>query len=181
MALPNSPLPSTSLLFNDGKSYDYIDSYRGEFMDRNQTIGATEIGKAFFSSGPKWMEKLFTLRNKIVRVFGLKTPDKIADRTSQLKNFRCEQGDQFGLFKIFNKTNNEIILGEDDKHLNFRVSLFLDHEPNNTHKKSLTISTTVIFNNGFGRLYFLPVRPFHKLIVPAMLKGIIKELERQQA
>ena len=68
MALPNSPLPSTSLLFNDGKSYDYIDSYRGEFMDRNQTIGATEIGKAFFSSGPKWMEKLFTLRNKIARV-----------------------------------------------------------------------------------------------------------------
>jgi hypothetical protein len=99
------------------------------------------------------MEKLFTLRNKIARVFGLKTPDKIADRASQLKNFRCEQGDQLGLFKIFNKTNNEIILGEDDKHLNFRVSLFLDHELNNTHKKSLTISTTVRFNNGFGRLY----------------------------
>ena len=47
-------------------------------------------------------------------------------------------------------------------------------------KKDLTISTTVEFNNWFGRLYFLPVRPFHKIIVPTMLKGIIKELETQR-
>ena len=44
--------------------------------------------------------------------------------------------------------------------------------------KNLTISTTVEYNNWFGKLYFFPVRPFHKLIVPAMLKGIIKKLEK---
>ncbi len=80
---------------------------------------------------------------------------------------------------MFARTENEVILGEDDKHLNFRVSLFLEQQQNNPQKKDLTISTTVEFNNWFGRLYFIPVRPFHKLIVPTMLKGIIKELEKR--
>lgn len=48
---------------------------------------------------------------------------------------------------MFDKNENEIILGEDDKHLNFRVSLFIEQQSNNPQKKDLTISTTVEFNN----------------------------------
>ena len=70
-----------------------------------------------------------------------------------------------------------MILGEDDKHLNFRVSLFIDHRNDEEANKKLIISTTIKFNNWFGRLYFLPVRPFHKLIVVAMLKKIIQRVE----
>jgi hypothetical protein len=76
---------------------------------------------------------------------------------------------------VFHKTDHEIILGEDDKHLDFRVSLYLD-ENTETNQKQLTISTLVKFNNIFGKLYFMPVLPFHKLIVPTMLKGIIKQI-----
>jgi hypothetical protein len=64
--------------------------------------------------------------------------------------------------------------------LNFRVSLFLKQQAPGTNYKELTVSTAVEFNNWFGRLYFLPVPPFHKLIVPAMLKGIVKELENKK-
>jgi hypothetical protein len=81
---------------------------------------------------------------------------------------------------VFFKTENEVILGEDYKHLNFRVSLFLEQQINKTNENGLTISTTVQFNNCFVRLYFLPVQPFHKRIVPAMLKGIITELEKSE-
>jgi len=178
MTVNNMELPDKSILKKDEKHYDYIDSYQSEFVDKNNNISPTEIGKAFFSSGPKWVEKLFVLRNKIVGLFGLKTSENITDRQKQLDNFKCEPGEQLGLFKVFTKTNNEVVLGEDDKHLNFRVSLLLDQLFNETDKKTLTITTTVEFNNWFGRLYFLPVRPFHKLIVPKMLKGIIKELEK---
>ena len=171
-------LPENSILNNDKKQFDYIDSYQGQFVDKNNTIGPTEIGKAFYSSSPKWVEKLFVLRNKIVRFFGLKTSGNNTDRKKQLDNFKCEPGEQLGLFKVFNKTNNEVVLGEDDKHLNFRVSLLLGPLSHGTNKKTLTIITTVQFNNLFGKLYFLPVKFFHKLIVPAMLKGIIKELEK---
>lgn len=100
----------------------------------------------------------------MVSIFGLKTSGKLTDRQKQLDAFTCEPGEQLALFKVFNKTDNEVILGEDDKHLNFRVSLFLDHKKSETKKKTLTITTTVEFNNWFGRLYFLPVRPFHNLL-----------------
>ena len=81
--------------------------------------------------------------------------------------------------KFFSRTENEVVPGEDDKHLNFRISLFLEQNIEEAEKKKLIISTTIEFNNWFGKIYFLPVRPFHKLIVPTMLKAIIKELEKQ--
>jgi len=179
MTIIKTTLPTNSKLNTIHNKYDYVDSFHGVLNDDKNEFTSVDIGKAFFSSGPKWVGKLFILRNKIVSIFGLKTSGNITNRERQLENFKCEPGEQLGLFKVFAKTENEVILGEDDKHLNFRVSLFLEHQINRTNKKDLIISTTVEFNNWFGRLYFLPVRPFHKLIVPTMLKGIIKELEKR--
>jgi hypothetical protein len=47
-----------------------------------------------------------------------------------------------GLFKVFSRTGHEVVIGEDDKHLNFSVSLFLENHKTETNKKNLTISTT---------------------------------------
>lgn len=116
-------LPETSILSKDKHTFDYVDSFRGYFENSNRNYTSTEIGKAFFSSGPKWIEQLFSLKNKIVKIFGLKTSENITDRQKQLDNFSCEPNEQLGLFKVFDKTENEVVLGEDDKHLNFRVSL----------------------------------------------------------
>lgn len=181
MTIIKTTLPASSKLNTIHKKYDYADSFKGILHDDKNELTSIDIGKAFFSCGPKWVEKLFLLRNKIVSVFKLKTSGDIINREKQLKNFNCEPGEQLGLFRVFAKTENEVILGEDDKHLSFRVSLFIEKQINQTNKKDLIISTTVVFNNWFGRLYFLPVRPFHKLIVPAMLKELIKELEKQNA
>lgn len=179
MNIIKTTLPTNSILHTAHKKYDYIDSFQSVCQDTDNSITSAEVGKAFFSSGPDWVGKLFTFRNKIVSLFGLKTSGDISNRKQQLDNFTCEPGEQLGLFKVFAKNEHEVILGEDDKHLNFRVSLFLEQHTQEATKKKLTISTTVVFNNWFGRLYFLPVRPFHKLIVPTMLKGIIKDLEKR--
>lgn len=173
-------IPEKSLLKKDRASFDYVDSYQSSFIDKEHTVDAAKIGKLFFSSGPTWADNLFALRNKVVKLFGLKTSGQISDRQQLLDNFTCEKGEQIGLFKVIDKTAQEVVLGEDDKHLNFRVSLLLERLLGDTDKKSLTITTTVKFHNFFGRLYFLPVRPFHKLIVPTMLKGMIKQIENEK-
>ncbi|MBL0292749.1 MAG: DUF2867 domain-containing protein [Saprospiraceae bacterium] len=177
MTIIKSVLPVKSILKTVENQFDYVDSFQGNFVDKNGNIGSTEIGKYFFESGPKWVDKLLAFRNILVRPFGLKTSRNLVDKQKVLDNFKCEKGEQIGLFKVFDKTDDEIILGEDDKHLNFRVSLFIDKQNESRIEKKLILSTTVKFNNWFGRLYFLPVRPFHKLIVPLMLKGIIKKIE----
>ena len=158
-------------------SYHYIDGFQGAFADPNNQIGIADVGRAFFTAGPQWIGKLFALRNRIVRVLGLKASDAPSDWQEQLHRFRGEPGEQLGLFKVLGKTANEIVLGEDDKHLDFRVSLLIEPQAAAAHTRMLTISTTVTFNHWFGRLYFLLIRPFHRAIVPSMLNGIIRKLQ----
>lgn len=179
MTITKTEIPKDSLLNNNKNTYDYVDSFQGAFIDKFQRIGPTEIAKLFFSSSPKWIDRLLTLRNIIVKPFGLKGSENVPERQKMIDSFNFEKGEQIGLFKVFDITGKEIIVGEDDKHLNYRVSLLIDSNNQDSTDKKIIISTTVKFNNLFGRLYFLPVRPFHKLIVPTILKGIIKNIEKQ--
>lgn len=179
MKIKKSTLPEKSSLNTLKAQYDFIDSYQGVILDSKNQLQATDVGKAFFSSAPNWVGQLFEFRNKIVAVFGLKTSAKTANREALLAAFKCEVGEQLGLFKVFESNENEVILGENDKHLDFRISLFLEPIQERNSEKTITISTTVLFHNRFGKIYFLPVKPFHKKIVPVMLKGIIKHLEQQ--
>lgn len=179
MANTKASLPPNAILANH--QYDYVDSFAGNLTDQHSNIDTTKIGKAFFCSGPKWIDRLFTLRNIVVKRLGLKTPENIVDRQKQLDNFKCEVGERLGFFRVYHRDENEVIIGENDRHLDFRVSLYLQPTETNVHEKTLTISTVVKFHSWLGQLYFLPVKPFHKLIVPTMLKGIIGNLTEQQA
>ncbi|MDN3692786.1 DUF2867 domain-containing protein [Chryseobacterium tructae] len=176
MKIKRIEFPARSILSQGKEKFDYVDSFEGGLVGNGQNFDITQIGKAFFTSSPKWGKKMFAFRNKVVRLFGLKTGEKV-DPVTESDSFTCEVGERIGLFKVFNKTNNEIILGEDDKHLDFRISLLFDKNQGGQDENALTISTTVKFHNWLGVLYFLPVRPFHQLIVPAMLKNIIVQLE----
>ena len=178
MTITKTSLSKDSILNDPAGYYNYVDSFQGTFHDAANKITSTDIGKAFFTSGPKWIGLLLALRDRIVSVFGLKTSGDINERERQLKNFQCEPGEQLGVFKVFAKTANEVILGEDDKHLNFRVSLLLQTRKDQDHLKELSLSTAVKFNNWIGRLYFLPVRPLHRLIASVMLKAIIARIEK---
>ncbi len=173
MKIQKSPVPTNSLLFQN--KYDYFDSYQSEFSDPNKKFDILSITKTFMSASPEWIEKLFTLRNKIVGVLGLKTPSQLQDRSMVIQNFNGQPGEKLGFFKVYQRSENEIILGEDDTHLDFRVSLLL--EPHHSNVQKLSITTIVTFHNFWGRLYFFPVKPFHRIIVPVMLKGIIKEIQ----
>jgi hypothetical protein len=179
MKIKKTEFPEKSVLSQGKKDFDYVDSFEGELKHDSRNIDITEIGNAFFTSGPKWGKKMFAFRNKVVGLFGLKTGSETEKQQIE-KDFKCEVGERMGIFTVFDKTDNEIVIGENDKHLDFRVSLLFDENKNHFDEKSLTISTTVKFHNWLGVLYFLPVRPFHKLIVPAMLKNMIGQLENKK-
>lgn len=176
MKIIKTKIPQSSLLYPNRNQYDYIDSYVGMVSDEKNKISIVDVAINFLKPGPNWIDNMFKLRNKIVSLFGLKTPNEM-DNAKRPINIKFEIGERVGLFKVFDRTDNEIILGEDDIHLNFRVSLLLSEQKNNKSKKNVTVTTIVIYNNWFGRLYFFPVKPFHKLIVQSGLKIILQELE----
>ena len=176
MKITKTKSPGNSLLYPNHSKYNYIDSYEGIVLDKNNVINIMNVGKAFFKPNPKWVDGLLVLRNKIVSLFGLKTTPSI-NNTEQPDKLKFEPGEQAGLFRVFDRTNDEIILGENDKHLDFRVSLFLAEYKNNPTQKVINVTTVVIYKNWFGRLYFFSIKPFHRLIIPTTLKKNLQKLE----
>ncbi len=151
-------IPSPSILPQQFDTIDFQDAFA--FYTHNNSLSIKDLYISIFSTTPKWVEYLMRLRNKIVSIFGLKT------EMSRNINTNFKIGDKIGIFKIYNIQDNEIIAGENDRHLDFRVSLF--REVSTTSK--ITISTIVKYNNWFGKLYFVIVAPFHKLIVKSIVK-----------
>lgn len=174
LKIEKSELPFNSFLKADS-SYEFIDGYSTDFLDKKDEINIKTIAKLFFTSEPNWVKSLMTIRDNAVGKLGLKTTGTTSDKAQDLENFNAEIGQNVGLFKVFHQSENEVVLGEDDKHLNFRVSLFM--EPTQSEKKKLTISTSVKFNNLLGRAYFISVKPIHKLIVPSMLGRMVNQVQ----
>ena len=122
MKITKTNLPETSLLKNIPS--DYIDSYIADINAKPLTI--EQVGKSFFLASPEWINGLLLLRDRIVGMFGLKTGTDASNKEKIIANFKCEIGENVALFKVFDKNENEVLFGENDKHLDFRVSLFLD-------------------------------------------------------
>jgi hypothetical protein len=114
-------------------------------------------------SSPAWLTFLFWLRDSVVQWFGLKTAREIK-----------RSSDKFGIFTVLEKKEDEIVAGEDDRHLNFRVIFRLTKTTEHLHR--LSFKTLVQFNNRLGRIYFIPVKPVHKIIVPLLLRRLVREV-----
>ncbi len=163
-------IPIDSLLNKDDEPFHYIDSFQISVSDKNQDLDISNILALYLASGPKWADQLMNIRNKIGGLFSLKTADTQQELPSQQAIKNCQPGDTLGIFKVYAKSDKEYILGENDKHLNFRASFLLSPSPTDEKGQVFSITTAVHFNNAMGKMYFLPVKPFHGLIIRSTLK-----------
>lgn len=154
-------------------AFDYTDAFELPISVHLAKQDIQAFGKAFFTSAPKWVEGLMELRDVAVSVFGLKISEKKANRKKMLDAFSCQVGEELGVFKVFESNKEQVVLGQDDSHLNFRIAMSINQKEN-----TLVLETKVKFNNNLGRFYFVPVKPFHKIIVPKVMKGMIKEVSK---
>ncbi|AUG51905.1 DUF2867 domain-containing protein [Thalassospira marina] len=110
------------------------------------------------SSRPDWVVHLMRLRDTIVRPFGLKSGAKDSNDPNII-----------GLFPVIARSDTSITLGLDDRHLDFR--LVVETEPCGTDQTLITTTTLTKRHNLFGRAYLATIMPFHRVIVPTMLKA----------
>lgn len=80
-------------------------------------------------------------------------------------------GDRVGIFTLIAKSDNEVLLGDDDNHLNVVVSVHRATIEAGV-RPLITVTTVVHIKNWLGRLYMVPVAPAHRLIARAMVKAI---------
>ena len=118
------------------------------------------LAQASVGSMPEWSRKLLALRNGIVRPLGLK-PDGLTDAG-------CSD-DLIDIFPIHSETENRIVLGLNDRHLDFRIVIERDSKEAG---EKIRLTTLVRHHNLLGHLYITVITPFHKAIVRSVLKQI---------
>lgn len=140
-------LPAPSALSARLRDGDFVDSFSCT-SDLSPRMAA-DIGLSM----PRWVMALMGLRNLLVRPFGLKT--EITEQKTT------------GIFPVLSETADELILGTEDKHLDFLISIL-------RYDGRISFSTWVRPHNFGGKAYLAAVMPFHKLIVRDSLKRVAR-------
>jgi len=122
------------------------------------------LARFLFAQQPAWVGGLMRVRDALVACFGLKTGRQLAALASGAQAARV------GIFRIYASSASEIVLGEDDRHLDFRVSVLYSGGAARGSGARLTVSTVVHCHNLLGRSYILSIAPFHRLVVKASLR-----------
>ena len=135
----------------------YIDAFR--ITVDGTELDARRAAEKMMGRGPRWIDTLLALRNLLVAPFGLKTGASEEHGASDI----------IGIFPVVSQMPERLVAGFDDVHLDFRV--VIDVAPTGRGQQ-VTATTLVLTHNLLGRVYLTIIQPFHRLIVPAMLRQV---------
>lgn len=142
-----TPLPRASRLWEKFEKGDFIDCYA--VTSRLSAQEALQIGLAL----PSWAMMLLKIRNRILSPFGFKT--------------NIDKGYLDSIFPLEFQDENEVIVGTDDWHQDFRISVYKSQD-------TIHMSTWVHRHNLAGYTYLALVMPFHILIVRDAMRRIAR-------
>ena len=135
----------------------FADAFRIEISDRD--LDARAAAERMMARQPLWAEALLSLRNFLVAPLGLKTSGANPDAPR----------DMIGIFPVVSEASDRLIAGFNDRHLDFRVVVDVTALG---EVKQVTATTVVKTHNRLGRTYLAIIMPFHRLIVPALLRQV---------
>jgi len=152
----------------------FFDAY--EVADSHPTRTALQAWLDGVARTPRWTQQLMALRNRLVRLVGLKDLGQLHDMhptaSGQVPpdagSYRV--GDRVGIFLIRHLSDTEVVLGQDDRHLDVQVALSKHRQGD--APATLVVSTVVHIHNALGHAYMAVVTPFHRRIVRAMLQQL---------
>lgn len=163
MSVESTELNSGSRLHQFVGEGDFLDCYTVRLDRADAPID--QIAQRVFIGLPLWVRCALSFRDIAVSPFGLKTTARLP--TDNTFRDSVGVGEAINFLPVRRVAADEMILGEDDRHLDFRISVFRDRQ---THKVSL--ATWVRPHNLFGRLYLRTILAGHILIVHARLKAL---------
>jgi hypothetical protein len=111
---------------------------------------------------PPWVLRLMGLRDFLVRPFGLLT------RHDQ----ELVRKQRIGAFPVLSQTAERVVMGLDDRHLDFRLSV--DVTRLDERRREVVATTLVKTHNRLGRTYLAAILPFHRRIVPGIMAQVAR-------
>ena len=142
---------------------DWADCY--ELNIPNSDLTAIAAAQTMLSRFPFWVRLLIRVRDAVTGLFGLKSSSEL----------RAEGWEKIGFFPVVSKSDNQVVLGFDDRHLDFRV--VIDVRNDDQGRRLVDATTLVRRNILLGRIYLAIITPFHRLIVATMLADLGKRMQ----
>ncbi|MHA7773746.1 DUF2867 domain-containing protein [Roseibium sp. M-1] len=160
-------LPAESRLHAYAAPNDYLDTFSMPLEGRDDLAVADMrvLANHILTAEIGWVSALMSLRDRLVGLAGMKTTKKLSENQGAPDPAAKGPGDRIGFFRIYSVAENEIILGEDDWHQDFRISVF--RSAGDTPK--IFAATCCKRHNIAGHAYLALILPFHKRIVTSML------------
>ncbi|KQW01270.1 hypothetical protein ASC87_15410 [Rhizobacter sp. Root1221] len=122
------------------------------------------LARAALGDPPAWLRVLLAIRDAAMAPFGVKT-------TAQLRGSpAAKQADVIDFFHIRSRSERELVLGENDRHLDFEASVLLRPAAAAGGHAELVATTVVHCHNGLGRVYLAVIAPFHRRVVRSALQ-----------
>jgi len=141
---------------------DFADAFA--FVVDDPTLDAITAAERAIANPPSWVSSLMALRDLIVTPLGLRTRfDPALTQTVRV-----------GAFPVLSKSPERVVLGFDDKHLDFRVAI--DVAAVDEQRRRATVTTLVRTHNWLGRTYLTLIMPFHQRVVPDMMMQIERKV-----
>ena len=137
---------------------DFTDSYEVALPPAS-TVDMRVIAQSVFGKPTLWFRALLFIRDMVMARFNVKT-------SSDLRQSGNE--DKINFFSVLASHPDEIVLGANDRHLDFRLSLLVQRAVNGPSRLSAT--TVVHCHNRLGRIYITVIAPFHRMVVISNLR-----------
>lgn len=151
-------LPPSSRLASAYGQADFADAFSVNLSEAG-THDVESLARHIFAQQPAWIATLLQVRDTLVRPFGLK-------RAADLQTLG---GDRISIFRVFERYEHEIVFGEDDLHLDFRLSVLVQPAAHGRPRR-LILTTLVFYNRLLGRAYIGLIAPIHRMVVRASLR-----------
>ncbi|MDB5932567.1 MAG: hypothetical protein JWR60_4274 [Polaromonas sp.] len=157
-------IPAESAVLRAYPTTHLADAYSIRLPD-NTAADPLLLARFLFSQQPAWVPRLMRVRDFLVSAFGLKTSRQLLNPAA------ASRTDRVHIFRIYATGDNEVILGEDDTHLDFRLSVrYQAGSLDAGRAPHLVVSTVVHCHNLLGRLYIALIAPFHRLVIKSGLR-----------
>jgi|SRR5450755_320040 len=160
------PVPVACTLLLTLKAVHFSDAFQAPVS--NPELSPQDAYQAVFACAPAWASLLLKMRGMVAPLLGLRHTSKADFEVAS--GARYEIGQRVGRFLIRSIDRKELIVGENDKHLDFRISIY---RSSMNGAETVTVSTAVEIHNTIGRIYMLVIEPFHRCIARAMMQRAV--------
>jgi uncharacterized protein DUF2867 len=162
------PIPADSVLAPFYPGADLLDAFAIR-LPAGASDDPEMLARVAFERQAAWIRALTWVRDTVMATVGVKSSREIgaaaATRGLQV----------IGYFPVLSKSAGEMVMGGDDRHLDFRVAVLVRAAAQG--RRELVVVTVVHCHNRLGRTYLAVIAPFHRTILRTNLERTVRMLE----